>query len=580
MTSWQKVYEKWLGYQNLDPALKENLEELKDDHEALEDAFYKELTFGTGGMRGVLGPGINRMNIYTIRKAVNGLANYILENTVNVKDRGVVVAYDSRYMSQEFAVEAAKVLGSYGIKAYVFESLRPTPLLSYAVRYLGTVAGIMITASHNPPEYNGFKVYNEDGGQITPDQAADIVSYIQNTEDELLVPVMEKNELEQKELLNWVGQEVDHGYLERLQSITKLDEEARKKEKDLRIVFTPLHGTAHDLVMSGLEQLNFNNVEVVKEQAKPDPEFSTVASPNPEEHQAFTMAIEQGEKTDAAILLGTDPDADRLGVAVKNKSGDYQVLTGNQLGALMLDYILSHSDPMVLKSARMIKTVVTSELGRAIADAYNVKTINTLTGFKYIGEKIHQFDATGETFVFGYEESYGYLISTFVRDKDAVQAAVMASEMAYYWNEKGKTLLEALEVLYEEHGYYMEGMSSLTLKGKEGTEQIAAIMEAVRNNPITKIADLKVEVAEDYLQSERKFVANIAEAETIQLPKENMIKLILEGECWVCLRPSGTEPKIKYYYGVCGETKQDSERKLTLIKHAMDEMIEQIRTKR
>ncbi|OZU87107.1 phosphoglucomutase [Virgibacillus indicus] len=576
MTSWEKVYQKWNTFQNLEPSLKSDLEKIKGNDEALEDAFYKELTFGTGGMRGVLGPGINRMNIYTVRKAVNGLANYLLVNTVNVKDRGVVVAYDSRYMSQEFAVETAKVLGAYGIRTHVFDTLRPTPLLSFAVRYLGTVAGVMITASHNPPEYNGFKVYNEDGGQIIPEEAEEIISSIQQTGDELLVPVMEREELEKKDLINWIGKEIDNAYLEQLNLISKLEPEAKQKEKDLQIVFTPLHGTAYNLVMDGLEQLNFSHVDVVKEQAKPDPEFSTVESPNPEEHQAFELAITKGKENNADILLGTDPDADRLGVAVKDPSGEYKVLTGNQLGSLLLDYILSHSDPIVLKSARMLKTVVTSELGRAVADAYGVKTIDTLTGFKYIGEKIRQFDSTGETFIFGYEESYGYLISSFARDKDAVQAAMMACEMAYYWKNQGKTLLEALDVLYEEHGYYLEGMTSLTLKGKEGSQQIAKIMEEIRNNPLTEIAAFQVEKVEDYLSSQRTVLGNAPKIETIELPKENMMKFILEQNNWVCLRPSGTEPKIKCYYGVSGDSKQDSEQKLASLKDKMEVVISQI----
>nr|WP_245347611.1 phospho-sugar mutase [Oceanobacillus polygoni] len=555
--------------------MKTELHTIKDNKHALEDAFYKELTFGTGGMRGVLGAGINRMNVYTVRKAVNGLANYLLANQVNVRDRGVVIAYDSRNMSKEFAVESAKVLGSYGIKTHVFESLRPTPLLSFAVRYLRTVAGIMITASHNPPEYNGFKVYNETGAQIVPEEANLIIESIQKTEDELTVPFLKKEELEEKGLLNWLSYEIDNAYLERLYHMTKMSEAVHQEEKDLQIVFTPLHGTAYNLVTKGLEQLNFPNVAIVKEQAEPDAMFSTVASPNPEEHQAFTMAIELGKKTDADILLGTDPDADRLGVAVKNKTGEYQVLTGNQLGALLLDYILSHTNPQVYQNPRMIKTVVSTELGRAIAESYDVKTLDTLTGFKFIGEKINQFDATGETFIFGFEESYGYLISSFARDKDAVQAAMMATEMAHYWKKQGKTLFEALDVLLEKHGYFLEGMSSLTLKGKEGSEQITKIMDEIRSNPLQEIAGIKVEQVENYLTSERILMAE-ARKETIDLPQENMMKFILEEDAWVCLRPSGTEPKIKCYYGVRGKDKEDSEAKLASLKETMDQIISDI----
>ncbi|TFJ93424.1 phospho-sugar mutase [Lentibacillus salicampi] len=571
MSHWEMVYEKWRSFEQLDPALKQELDGMIDK-KTLEDAFYTELTFGTGGMRGVLGPGTNRMNIYTVRKAVDGLANYLQAHAGDAGERGVAISYDSRYMSQEFALETAKVLGAHGIKAYVFETLHPTPLLSFAVRYLGTAAGVMITASHNPPEYNGFKVYNEDGGQITPDEASDIIGYIGETEDELLVPYLEQDKLEEQGWLNWIGLTVDYAYLEQLAGISKLDAAEQQKAKELQIVFTPLHGTAHDLVLKGLDQLTFNQVDVVEEQAVTDPEFSTVESPNPEEHQAFTMAIALGKQTHADVLIGTDPDADRLGVAAQDAAGEYAVLTGNQLGALMLDYILSHSDPVLLKNARMIKTIVTSELGRKIADANGVKTIDTLTGFKYIGEKIRQFDATDETFVFGYEESYGYLISDFVRDKDAVQAAVLACEMAYYWKKQGKTLFDALHLLYETYGYYLEDMSSLTLKGKEGSEKIAAIMARTRNEPLTEIGGLQVAYVEDYLAGERKAVHS-DRTEPIGLPKENVVKYILADDSWVCLRPSGTEPKIKCYFGVREPDEQTGRQQLSKLKTDMENAI-------
>ncbi|HLS08643.1 phospho-sugar mutase [Lentibacillus sp.] len=575
MNQWEYVYEKWRSFEQLDPDLKQELDMMTDQKEALEDAFYTELTFGTGGMRGVLGPGINRMNIYTVRKAVNGLANYLKVHVANADERGVAVSYDSRYMSKEFALETAKVLGAHGIKAYVFDALHPTPLLSFAVRYLGTAAGVMITASHNPPEYNGFKVYNEDGGQITPDEASNIIGYINETEDELTVPYLEKDKLEEQGLLDWIGQEIDHAYLEKLAGMSKLDAEEQQQDKDLQIVFTPLHGTAHDLVLKGLDQLKFHQVDVVEEQAAADPEFSTVESPNPEEHQAFTKAIQLGEQTNADILIGTDPDADRLGAAVKDSAGAYSVLTGNQLGALMLDYILLHSDAASLENARMLKTIVTSELGRKIAENYDVETIDTLTGFKYIGEKIRQFESTGETFIFGYEESYGYLASDFTRDKDAVQAAILACEMAYYWKKQGKTLFGVLQDLYEKYGYYLEDMSSLTLKGKEGSEKIAAIMETIRNKPLTEAGGLQVKYVEDYLTSERK-EAGSTRVESIDLPKENVVKYILDQGSWICLRPSGTEPKIKCYFGVCEANEQTSKNRLADLKAHMEHVINQI----
>ncbi len=573
--SWRTTYNKWSTFPELDPALKKQLEEIQGSEKELEDAFYKELTFGTGGMRGMLGPGTNRMNIYTIRKAVEGLANYIKENVADYADRGVAIAYDSRYKSQEFAVESARVLGAHGIKAYVYESLRPTPVLSFAVRHLQAAAGIMITASHNPPEYNGFKVYNEDGGQMPPAEAAEVIANVQNVDNELEIPVAGQQEIEEQELLNWIGKEVDAAYLEQLKTISRMSPEEQDNDNSLQIVFTPLHGTAHDMVLNGLQQLGFEHVHVVEEQAKPDPEFSTVDSPNPEEHQAFTLAIQQGKQRDADILVGTDPDADRLGVAVKDGSGSYQVLTGNQLGTLMLDYLLSHTSEADRQNGKMIKTIVTTELGRTVASHYGVETIDTLTGFKYIGEKIKGFESTDESFLFGYEESYGYLIGDFVRDKDAVQSTMIACEMASYWKQKGKTLLEALEGLYEQHGFYFEDMSSLTLKGKDGAEQIAAIMEDIRENPLTEIGGLGVIATEDYQTSERRYIQT-GKTEQIDLPAENVVKYLLDKDGWVCLRPSGTEPKIKCYFGVSSSSRQDSQQLLEQLKQQMKERIDAV----
>lgn len=575
MTNWKSTYEQWLHYNKLDDSLKEELNQLKNKEE-LEDAFYQDLSFGTGGMRGIMGPGSNRMNIYTIRKAVTGLANYILVNSVNVKDRGVVVAYDTRYKSREFAVEAAKVLGYHGIKTHVFESKRPTPLLSFAVRYLGTAAGIMITASHNPPEYNGFKVYNEDGGQMVPGEADQVIAAVEEIDNPFQIPVMEESELEDKGLIDWLGADIDNAYLEQLSNISKLDSDTFWREKDLEIIFTPLHGTSEKLVMEGLKQLNFTQVHLVEEQATADPEFSTVSSPNPEEHQAFQLAIELGKEKHATILLATDPDSDRLGVAVFDKqTEEYKVLSGNQLGILLLNYILLHTDPSIYKNARLLKSIVTTEMGRTVAKSYGVQTIDTLTGFKYIGEKIHEFDTTGETFVFGFEESYGYLISSFARDKDAVQAAVMACEMAYYWEQKGKTLLEALDLLYEQHGYYQEGMTSITLQGKEGSEKIAKMMETHRNEKITTIGGLSVVQVEDYLASEHINLAT-NERKSIELPKENVLKFLLENDSWVCLRPSGTEPKIKCYYGVREDSQEKSDTRLKTLKNDMESRLQTI----
>ncbi|MFC4386459.1 phospho-sugar mutase [Gracilibacillus marinus] len=569
--SWQETLKKWTSFAALDEALLKQLNEVVKDEKEVEDAFYKNLTFGTGGMRGVLGPGTNRMNIYTVRKAVEGLSLYIKENVQHCEERGVAIAYDSRYMSQEFAIEAARVLGSHGIKAYVFESLRPTPLLSFAVRYLHAAAGIMITASHNPPEYNGFKVYNEDGGQVPLKEAAAIIEKVDLVADELSVNVAEQKDLEANGLLTWVGEKVDKAYLQALKGLQKQE----NASDDLTIVFTPLHGTSHDLVLAGLNQVGFTNVHVVREQANPDPEFRTVESPNPEEHQAFTMAIEQGQAINADILIGTDPDADRLGVAVIDANGAYQVLTGNQLGTLMLDYTLSHLSEEERKNGKLIKTIVTTEMGRTVAKSYGVDTIDTLTGFKFIGEKIKEFESTEEHYLFGFEESYGFLIGDFVRDKDAVQAAIVACEMANYWKKQGKTLLQALDGLYEQHGYYLEGMKSLTLKGKDGAEQIATIMEDIRANPFTELGGLKVLAVEDYDTSNRTLLVE-DKNEIIELPKENVMKFILEEDAWVCFRPSGTEPKIKSYFGVKTTEETKSKDLLQAIQSQVEERINQI----
>lgn len=572
MAIWQDRYNEWNNTENLDEVLKKQLHELKTDKTALEDAFYKELTFGTGGIRGILGVGTNRLNIYTVRKAMKGLAIYLEENRVNIKDRGIVIAYDSRYQSREFAVEAAKVFGVHGIRTYIFEALRPTPLLSYAVRYLSAVAGIMITASHNPPAYNGFKVYNEQGSQMASDEANAVIDTIETIASGLQVETMGVEELEEARLLEWINGQVDHAYNEQLLTISKWSSSEIAKKKDLSIVFSPLHGTALPLVEAGLAQLHFENVHIVEEQAIPDPEFSTVDLPNPEERQAFEYAIDLGEKVDADILLATDPDADRLGVAVKGNSGNYEILTGNQLGSLLLDYILFHTDPVLMDSSRMIKTIVTTELGRAIASHYGVETIDTLTGFKYIGEKINEYDTTGESFIFGYEESYGYLISGFVRDKDGVQAAVMACEMAQYWKERGKTLFDVLQDVYDKHGFYKEALQSITLEGITGQNKIEEAITYLRHTNINKIGDTTVLYKEDYFTSERTYVDGNS-TEVITLPKENVLKYVLENDVWVCIRPSGTEPKVKLYFGVKGTSNVDAEELLTSLQNDFNKII-------
>lgn len=566
--NWKQEFSRWLSYAELDVELKEQLENMKQDEKKIEDSFYKNLEFGTGGMRGELGAGTNRLNVYTVRKATQGLAKFIEKLGEEAKERGVVVAYDSRHKSPEFAMEVAATLGAHGIKTYVFESLRPTPVLSFAVRHLHTVSGIVLTASHNPPEYNGYKVYGDDGGQLPPKEADELISYVNAVEDELTVEVADVEQLKADGLLHIIGQEVDDAYAAELNDVIINKEMVQKVGKDLKIVFTPLHGTSNLSIRRGLEEVGFTDVTVVKEQELPDPNFSTVKSPNPEEHAAFEYAIRDGEKIGADVLIATDPDADRLGVAVRNHDGEFQVLTGNQTGALMLDYLLSQKkeNGTLPENGVVLKTIVTSEIGRTIAKAYGLDTVDTLTGFKFIGEKIKQYEESGQyEFQFGYEESYGYLIRPFCRDKDAVQSVLFACEVAAYYKSQGKTLYDGLLEVFEKYGFFREDLVSLTLKGKDGAEQIQEMMATFRENPPKEVAGLTVVAVEDYKAS---IVTSLQDGhkEEIHLPKSNVLKYQLEDGSWFCLRPSGTEPKIKFYFGVKDNSLQNSEQKLLTIK--------------
>ncbi|WP_377864008.1 phospho-sugar mutase [Bacillus sp. R86525] len=565
---WKQEYSRWLSYAELDAELKEQLENMKQDEKKIEDSFYKNLEFGTGGMRGELGAGTNRLNVYTVRKATQGLAKFIEKLGEEAKKRGVVVAYDSRHKSPEFAMEVAATLGAHGITTYVFESLRPTPVLSFAVRHLHTVSGIVLTASHNPPEYNGYKVYGDDGGQLPPKEADELISYVNAVEDELTVEVADVEQLKADGLLHIIGQEVDDAYATELNNVIINKEMVQKVGKDLKIVFTPLHGTSNVSVRRGLEEVGFTDVTVVKEQELPDPNFSTVKSPNPEEHAAFEYAIRDGEKVGADVLIATDPDADRLGVAVRNHDGEFQVLTGNQTGALMLDYLLSQKkeNGTLPENGVVLKTIVTSEIGRTIAKAYGLDTVDTLTGFKFIGEKIKQYEESGKyEFQFGYEESYGYLIRPFCRDKDAVQSVLFACEVAAYYKSQGKTLYDGLLEVFKKYGFFREDLVSLTLKGKDGAEQIQKMMATFRGNPPKEVASLTVVAVEDYKES---IITTLQDGnkEEIHLPKSNVLKYQLEDGSWFCLRPSGTEPKIKFYFGVQDDSLQNSEQKLLTIK--------------
>ncbi|MBG9785505.1 phospho-sugar mutase [Shouchella lehensis] len=575
--NYKKLAKKWNDHSALEPDVREELTELVQDEKALEDAFYTTLAFGTGGMRGIIGPGPNRMNTYTVRKAARGLASFIAKRGEGAKARGVVIAFDSRHKSAKFAHEAALTLGAQGIKAYVFHDLRPTPELSFAVRHLQAEAGIVITASHNPPEYNGFKVYGSDGGQFPPALADELVDCVNEIEDELGIAVGDENQLKASKLYEIISADVDDAYNEELKSILLQKELIKEAGDQLKMVFTPLHGTANIPVRRVLEDVGFSQVTVVKEQELPDPNFSTVSSPNPEEHAAFKEAIRYGEAEGADMLLATDPDADRVGLAVKNDTGDYIVLTGNQTGALMLDYLLSikEAEGTLPNNGIVLKTIVTSEIGRAIAERYQLTSLDTLTGFKFIGEKIGEYERTGDyQFLFGYEESYGYLIGDFVRDKDAVQACLFAAELALHYKQKGLTVYEALQQVFEKYGFYKEGLESLTLKGKEGVEKIAGIMTSLRENPPESMAGLSINKIEDY---ERGLSLSPENQKTtpIDLPSSNVLKYFLEQDAWFCVRPSGTEPKVKFYFGVKGESLEESEQKLQQLKDAVMAYIHQ-----
>jgi phosphoglucomutase len=567
-------FTEWFEYPQLDFELKKELEEINNNSNEIEDRFYKDLEFGTGGLRGVIGVGTYRMNIYTVRKATQGLANFI--KSTDVGNHKVVIAYDSRYKSQDFAQAAALVLAENGIKTYVFNKLTPTPLLSFAVRELQADAGIVITASHNPKEYNGYKVYGSDGGQITDKIANAITAEINKIDDELRVEFMDKVEAEEKGLLNWLDDEVLNSYLEKTKDLVLRPDIINKVSDEFKIVYTPLHGTGNIPVTRLLKEVGFKNVVVVPEQAEPDPDFSTVKYPNPEEHAAFILAINLADGINADIVMGTDPDADRMGVAVKDKAGEYIILTGNQLGALMIDYILKMRKykNTIPANGVIVKTIVTSGLGVRIAEKYGVGYIDVLTGFKYIGEKIKEFHQNrSHTFLFGYEESYGFLIGDYVRDKDAIQACLIAAEIAAYYKLQGISLLDRLNQLFEEFGFYREDLISITLEGIEGQEKINRVLEDMRKESPREIAGKKVVVASDYL-NEITINPVTGETKPTGLPRANVLHYTLEDGAWFCIRPSGTEPKLKIYFSVVGESMAEAEEKLTRLKNEVKAKVE------
>ena len=545
----KKRYEDWLENPYFDENTKNELRRIADDEKEIEERFYKELEFGTGGLRGIIGAGTNRMNIYTVRKATQGLANFILKE--NAEKKGVAVAFDSRNMSLEFAQEAALCLAANGIKAYVFSSLRPTPMLSFALRTLGCTAGIVITASHNPPEYNGYKVYWEDGAQITYPKDVQIIEEVNAVTDYAGAKTMSRKEAEAAGLYQVIGDEIDDQYMKALKSLVIHPEIIREEAQNLKIVYTPLHGTGNIPVRRILKELGFENVYVVKEQELPDGDFPTVSYPNPEDKNAFCLALKLAKEKDADIVLATDPDADRLGVYAKNtKTGEYQSFTGNMSGMLILEYILSQRKEQgtLPENGAVVTTIVSGKMSKEIAKDYGMTLIETLTGFKYIGEQIKFFEQKQDyEYVFGYEESYGCLVGTHARDKDAVAAVMALCEVAAYCRHQGITLCDQMENLFQKYGYYQEGLCTVTLKGQEGAKKIQSMMEQIRENIPEKVGGLKVMRFRDYREDIVKDCVTGVQTVT-GLPKSNVLYFELENEAWCCIRPSGTEPKIKFLY--------------------------------
>ena len=573
---YREVYQSWLDDPYFDEKTKEELRSISGDEKEIEERFYKNLEFGTAGLRGIIGAGTNRMNIYTVRKATQGLANYILK--VGGAAKGVAIAYDSRHMNTEFADCAALCLAANGIKAYVFESLRPTPELSFAVRYLNCIAGINITASHNPAEYNSYKVYWEDGAQITPPHDTGIMDEVAKVEKWSEVRTMEKDEAVIRDLYQVIGANVDVPYLEALKSQVLHPEAIRAMAKDLKIVYTPLHGTGNIPARKIMRQLGFENVYVVDEQRLPDGSFPTVPYPNPEAEDAFALGLALAKKVDADLVLATDPDADRLGVRVKDKDGVYHDLTGNMSGSLLADYEIGQRKAVkgLPEDGALISTIVSSNMAGAIAKYYGVNFIEVLTGFKYIGQQILKMEETGKgTYLFGFEESYGCLIGTHARDKDAIVAVMALCEAAAFYKQQGKTLWDVMIGIYERVGYYKDAIKSIGLAGKEGLEKIQSIMETLRKNPPAEIGGCKVLAIRDYKKDERVDLASGRKTAT-GLPESNVLYYELEDDAWVCARPSGTEPKIKFYYGVRGTSLEDADARSCKMDQALGTMIEKM----
>lgn len=573
--NYKEKYALWLNSPLIDQDTKQELLSLEGNEKEIEDRFYKDLEFGTAGLRGIIGAGSNRMNQYTVGMATQGLANYICKRGEEAKQKGVAIAYDSRRMSSDFALHAALVLCANGIKTYLYKELQPTPLLSFTVRELGTTAGIVVTASHNPPEYNGYKVYWSDGAQVPPPMDSEIINEVSQVKGFEAIRKMDENEALDKGLLVYIGKEIVTKYIERVKDLCINKDLVKEQGKDLKIIYTPLNGTGNKPVRRVLKELGFQHVSVVPQQELPDPDFSTVGYPNPEDKKVFALGIELAREKGADLIIATDPDCDRVGVVVRNNEGEYITLSGNQTGALLVYYVLNalNSHDRLPENGCIVKSIVTSEIGRVIADSFDITTMDTLTGFKFICGKAREFDETGShTYLLGYEESYGYVVGDFVRDKDAVIASMFISEMAAWYQSKGMTLYEGLLSLWEKYGYYSDTGKSIQAEGKEGMEKIQKLMNKLRDNPPEKVAGLSVLRIEDYKEGKAHNLKD-GTTEDIDFPVSNVLKYILEDKAWFCVRPSGTEPKVKFYFSTVAESQQDAEAKNQKLMDAVERLI-------
>lgn len=573
--SWKETYEEWLNQPKMAPALKAELKAMKDDQE-IEDAFYGPLSFGTAGMRGLMGPGINRMNIYTVRQATEGLAVLMDSLGDEIKKRGVSISYDSRHHSREFAHDCARVLGAHGIQTYIYDNVRPTPELSFAVRYNHSYAGIMITASHNPKEYNGYKIYGEDGGQMPPKESDMMTGYIRQIKDIFDIQLADEQDMLNSGLEVVMGEDVDHAYLEHAKAVTINKDLAKKYGQDMKFVFSPLCGTGRMLGERALRQAGFTNFTIEPTEAQPNGDFPGLEHPNPEFPEAFVRSIKLGKQIDADVLIATDPDADRLGCAVRQPDGEYQLLTGNQIASVMLNYILeAHRQAGTLpKNAATVKSIVSTNFAAKIAESYGVQMINVLTGFKWIADQIHQYE-TGKadhTFMFGFEESYGYLIKPFVRDKDAIQSLTLLAEIAAYYKSRDMTMYDGVQELFQKYGYFKEKTIANTYAGVEGPAKIKSLMKKFREEAPTNFAGHQVVLTEDFANNTKKTADG--KVSELGIPESNVLRYVLDDETWIAIRPSGTEPKLKFYIGTSADTDDAAEQKLTEFEKALQEFAE------